>query len=59
MNEKDHGWVFEVPATAEPGLAQPLPYEEMGRFNHEAVAIDPGTGIVYLTEDRHDGLFYR
>jgi secreted PhoX family phosphatase len=31
----------------------------MGRFNHEALAIDPQTHIVYLTEDRHDGLFYR
>jgi secreted PhoX family phosphatase len=31
----------------------------MGRFNHEAVAVDPATGIVYLTEDRGDGLFYR
>jgi len=31
----------------------------MGRFNHEAVAVDPGTGIVYLTEDRPDGLVYR
>src|SRR3546814_13333723 len=31
----------------------------MGRFNHEAVAADPETGIVYETEDRHDGLIYR
>jgi secreted PhoX family phosphatase len=31
----------------------------MGRFNHEAVCIDPSTGIVYLTEDRDDGLLYR
>ena len=31
----------------------------MGRFNHEAAAVDPRTGIVYLTEDREDGLFYR
>jgi hypothetical protein len=31
----------------------------MGRFNHEAVAVDPKTGIVYQTEDRGDGLFYR
>jgi secreted PhoX family phosphatase len=31
----------------------------MGRFNHEAVAVDPRTGIVYLTEDRGDSLIYR
>ncbi len=58
-NERNHGWVFEVPATTEIGLTKPEPLEAMGRFNHEAVAIDPRTGIVYLTEDRHDGLLYR
>jgi secreted PhoX family phosphatase len=26
---------------------------------HEAVAVDPATGFVYMTEDRGDGLFYR
>src|SRR3546814_12892933 len=31
----------------------------MGRFNHEAAAIDPRTGIVYMTEDRDDSLSYR
>ncbi len=31
----------------------------MGRFNHEAVAVDPISGIVYLTEDMGDGCFYR
>jgi hypothetical protein len=31
----------------------------MGRFEHEAAAADPQTGIVYLTEDRHRSLFYR
>jgi hypothetical protein len=29
------------------------------RFNHEAAAVDPSTGYVYLTEDRGDSLFYR
>jgi hypothetical protein len=55
---QDHGWVFEVPARGR-GLANPLPLRAMGRFNHEAAAVDPRTGIVYLTEDREDGLFYR
>ena len=58
-NEKDHGYPFEVPASVEPGLTTPVPLKAMGRFNHEAVAIDPKTGIVYQTEDRHDGLFWR
>lgn len=57
--EKDHGYVFEVPARAEIGLADPVPLKAMGRMYHEAVAIDPKTGIAYLTEDKSDGLFYR
>ena len=56
---KNHGFNFEVPATAEPRLARPVPLTDMGRFNHEAIAVDPATGIVYQTEDRPDGLLYR
>ncbi|HET8735977.1 MAG TPA: alkaline phosphatase PhoX [Pricia sp.] len=56
--EKDHGFVFEVPSTRRKPI-DPVPIKEMGRFNHEAVAVDPETGIVYQTEDRHDGLIYR
>jgi secreted PhoX family phosphatase len=55
-NEVRHGYVFEVPATG-PSDADPLVH--LGRFNHEAVAVDPATGIVYETEDRGDSLFYR
>jgi secreted PhoX family phosphatase len=55
---RDHGWVFEVPADAG-GLVDPVPLKAMGRFNHEAAAVDPATGIVYLTEDRNDSLLYR
>jgi len=51
-----HGYVFEIPAGGE-GLPQPI--VEMGRFSHEAAAVDPATGYVYLTEDRGDSLFYR
>lgn len=54
----DHGYVFEVPANAT-GLIDAKPIIAMGRFNHEAAAVDPRTGIVYLTEDRGDSLFYR
>ncbi|MBU7579029.1 MAG: DUF839 domain-containing protein [Porphyrobacter sp.] len=56
--EQDHGWVFEVPAAAR-GLVDPVPLKAMGRFNHEAAAVDPATGIVYMTEDRDDGVLYR
>ena len=57
--EKDHGYNFEVPATLNPAIASPTPLKAMGRFNHEAVAVEPNSGIVYQTEDRHDGLIYR
>jgi len=57
--EHNHGYPFEVPATTEPRLAEPVPIKAMGRFNHEAVAVDPASGIVYQTEDRGDGLVYR
>ena len=57
-HHKDHGYVFEVPATHS-GLVDPIPLKAMGRFNHEAACVDPNTGIVYLTEDRNDSVFYR
>ena len=57
--EKDHGYNFEVPASATVGLTTPIPLKAMGRFNHEAVAVDVKSGIVYQTEDRHDSLIYR
>ena len=49
-HEKPHGYIFEVPASAT-GPVDPVPLREMGRFIHEAVAVDPTTGIVYETED--------
>lgn len=54
--ERDHGFVFEVPAE---GIADAKPLTDMGRFWHEAVAVDPTTGIVYETEDRSTAGFYR
>ncbi len=57
--QQDHGFNFEVPAQAEPELFEAVPLKDMGRFNHEAVAVDPRTGIVYQTEDRDNGLIYR
>lgn len=58
-NEKAHGYVFEVPASESIKIKYPVPLKAMGKFNHEAVAVHANTGIVYLTEDRPDGLFYR
>jgi secreted PhoX family phosphatase len=57
--ERSHGYNFEVPADPASGLVDPVPLEAMGRFMHEAVAVDPRTGVVYQTEDIADGLIYR
>ncbi len=57
--EQDHGYVFEVRRPGHGLEMNPEPIRAMGRFNHEAVAIDPASGAVYLTEDRSDGLLYR
>jgi len=56
--ERRHGYIFEVPALGA-GLADPVPLRDMGRFEHEAAAVNPATGIVYLTEDRQQSLLYR
>ncbi len=55
---RHHGYVFEVPANAT-GLVEARPIRAMGRFEHEACAVHERTGIVYMTEDRFHGLFYR
>lgn len=53
-----HGYNFLVPASAN-GAVDPVPLTALGRFSHEAVAIDPATGIVYQTEDEGDSGFFR
>lgn len=55
---KAHGWIFEVPADAA-GLVDPVPLKAMGRFRREAAAVDPRSGIVYMTEDRDESALYR
>ncbi|MFD7420251.1 alkaline phosphatase PhoX [Streptomyces californicus] len=58
---KDHGFIFEVDG-ADPRRTGAVPLTAMGRFQHEAIAVDPRSGIVYETEDAFDrpfGLFYR
>ena len=54
--DKPHGWVFEVPAARQ---AVPAPLTAMGRFVHEAVAVDRQSGIIYETEDRGTSGLYR
>ncbi len=54
--QKNHGFIFEVAAD---GTQSPEPIKSMGRFVHEAVAVDRETGIVYETEDRGTAGFYR
>lgn len=56
--EQEHGYVFDVPASADAPV-QPVPLKAMGRFVHEAIAVDPSTGVVYLTEDQGRAGFYR
>ena len=46
---RPHGYLFEVPGDGTLGDAQPL--RDMGRFSHEAAAVDPVTGDVFETED--------
>lgn len=59
LHDRDHGYVFEVPATVTPQLTPAVPLTAMGRFRHEAAVVDPATGVVYMTEDQVDGLCYR
>jgi hypothetical protein len=58
---QNHGYVFEVPVATSPGSPGPaVPLTRLGRIAHEAVAVDPATGIVYETEDQGDTSgFYR
>jgi uncharacterized protein len=54
--ETPDGLVYEcIPTHAGQGVARPA----LGRFMHEAAAVDVATGFVYLTEDEEDSRFYR
>jgi secreted PhoX family phosphatase len=58
--QKDHGYAFEVTA-AESRHQIPKPIKAFGRFDHEALAVEPNLKHVYLSEDASgpNGLFYR
>jgi hypothetical protein len=54
--ETDFGRVFECDPWGEhPAIERPA----LGVFKHEAAAVDPVRGHVYLTEDETDGRLYR
>jgi uncharacterized protein len=50
-----HGYVFEVDPNDPENELSRTPIRGMGFFSHEAVDIDPATGIAYLTEDDFRG----
>lgn len=56
---KDHGYVFEVWGDGK--TAHPVPLKALGRYAHEALAIDRDKAHIYLSEDASgpNGLFYR
>jgi len=58
---KRHGYVFEVDPYDRSANEDPTPIVALGRFEHEAVAVDPDTGQIYETEDSTNphGLLYR
>ncbi|MZE76454.1 alkaline phosphatase PhoX [Streptomyces xinghaiensis] len=58
---KDHGYVFEVDPLDRRANRAPRPVKALGRYDHEAVVVDPRRGHMYLTEDDDEpnGLFYR
>lgn len=54
--EVDTGYCWETdPWGVNPAVRR----NAMGRFNHEAAACDPVRKVVYLTEDKSNGGFYR
>jgi secreted PhoX family phosphatase len=53
-----HGYCFEVRARANEEV-RATPLKALGRFVHEAVAVDRATGYVYETEDESHAGFYR
>jgi secreted PhoX family phosphatase len=59
--QKDHGYVFEVDPFHLEANQAPVPLKFLGRYAHEAVAVDPRTSSIYCTEDAAgpNGLYFR
>jgi secreted PhoX family phosphatase len=54
--EIERGYVYEVDPL---GRREAVKHPAMGRFTHEAAAVDPDRKVVYMTEDHPKGCFYR
>src|SRR5687767_6693664 len=54
--EHQGGMIWEADPA---GILPAVPRPALGNFSHEAAAVDPVKGHVYLTEDQGDSLFYR
>lgn len=52
----EKGQVWEVDPTGEKPA---VPHPALGQWAHEAVAVDPDTETLYLTQDHPEGLLYR
>ena len=59
--QQNHGYVFEVDAFDRDANLDPVPLKFLGRYSHEAVAVDPNTSSINLTEDAGgpNGLYFR
>ncbi len=56
----DHGWAFLARVDDDVAVdAASRRLTSWGRFKHEAIAFDPTSGIVYMSEDHAEGLLYR
>lgn len=59
-DSQGHGWAFLTRIDDEVLVrASDRRLESWGRFKREAVALDVKTGVVWMTEDHENGLFYR
>ncbi|NUR51936.1 MAG: DUF839 domain-containing protein, partial [Hamadaea sp.] len=58
---QDHGYVFEVDPFDREANFDPVPLKFLGRYSHEAVAVNPRSNEIYLTEDASGplGLYFR
>ena len=54
--EHQGGMIWEADPS---GVLPQMPRPALGNFSHEAAAVDPVAGHLYLSEDQGDGLFYR
>ena len=55
-NSAENGRIWECDPT---GRRPAVAHEAMGRWAHEAAAVDPADERVYLTQDHPEGLLYR